>query len=120
MPVEIKNLDGVVIFVHPGDTLVGADLSYNKKLTRADFRGKDLRNINLGSAHCREADFSLADLSGRKTCLVYTQCQDAKFIGTNLEHADLERINVCGADLTGSNRNGARTSYWRWDNNTKF
>ncbi|MBI2670066.1 MAG: pentapeptide repeat-containing protein [Candidatus Yanofskybacteria bacterium] len=117
--VEIKNLDGKVIFVFPGDSLVGADLS-NKHLGRADFHGRDMRNINLGGAHCREADFSGADMSGQKTCLVYAQCQGAKFIGTNLEGADMERINICGADLTGAQKNGARTSYWRWDENTKF
>lgn len=120
MSVEIKNLDGKVIFVYPGDSLVGADLSNNKLLARADFRGQKMRNINLGGSHCREADFSGADMSGEKTCLVYAQCQDAKFIDTNLEKSDMERINVCGADMTGSKRSGARTSYWRWDDNTKF
>lgn len=120
MPIEIKNLDGKVIFVYSGDSLVGADLNNNKLLARADFRGLDMRDINLGGAHCREADFSGADLSGQKTCLVYTQCQDVKFIGTNLEGADMERVNICGADLTDSNRNGTRTSYWRWDEKTKF
>lgn len=118
--VEIKNLDGEVIFIFPGDSLVGVDLSNNKLLGRADFRGQDMRNINLGGAHCREADFSGADMSGQKTCLVYTQCQGAKFIGANLEGADMERINICGADLTGAKKNGTRTSYWRWDEDTKF
>lgn len=120
MSVEIKNLDGKVIFVYPGDSLVEADLHDNKLLVRADFRGRDMRNINLGNAHCREADFSGADMSGQKTCLVYAQCQGAKFIGTNLEGADMERINICGADLTDVKKNGARTSYWRWDETTKF
>lgn len=120
MSVEIKNLDGKVVFVYPGNSLVEADLSDNRHLGRADFRGQDMRNINLGRAHCREADFSGANVSGDKTCLVYAQCQGAKFIGTNLEGADMERINICGADLTGAKKNGARTSYWRWDEHTKF
>ncbi|MBI2062872.1 MAG: pentapeptide repeat-containing protein [Candidatus Yanofskybacteria bacterium] len=120
MSVEIKNLDGEVVFVFPGDSLVEANLSNNKNLGRADFRGQDMRNVNLGGAHCRGADFSGADMSGQKTCLVYAQCQDAKFVGTNLEGADMERINICGADLTGARKNGARTSYWHWDEDTKF
>lgn len=120
MSIEIKDLDGRVIFIYPGYSLVGADLSNSKLLARADFRGQDMRNINLENAHCREADFSGADMSGQKTCLVYAQCQNAKFIGTNLEGADMERINICGADLTDIKKNGARTSYWRWDENTKF
>lgn len=37
MSIEIKNMQGEVIYTYEGDTLVGADLS------RADLMGADLR-----------------------------------------------------------------------------
>lgn len=120
MPIEIKNLSGEVIHVYAGDTLAGADLSSAKSLPRADFRNQDLRGINLESVLCREADFSGSDMSGEETYLVYAQCQNAKFIGTNLRGANCERINLCGADLTGADARGIRNLAWKWDEKTRF
>lgn len=120
MTVEIKNLEGALLYVHAGDALAGADLSRVKSLPRADFRNQDLRGINLEGVLCREADFSGSDMSGINTCLVYTQCQDAKFIGTNLRGANCERINLCGADLTGADARDIRSLAWKWDEKTKF
>lgn len=120
MPIEIKNLKGELIEIYPDNSLVGADLSNKKNLAYADFRGMDMRNINLGRAHCRGADFSTADLSGEKTCLVYANCQQAKFLRTNLTNADLERIDIRGADLSTAQLSNARCLAWKYDEHTKF
>lgn len=119
MSVEIRDLDGKIIFVYPGDTLAGAELK-GERLLRVDLRHRDLRGINLERAFCREADFSYSDMSGEMTSLVYAQCHDAKFIGTNLFRANCERINICGADLTDADAREIRSLGWKWDERTKF
>jgi len=96
MPVEIKNLNGEVIYVFPGDTLVGANLS-GKNLTRADLRDRDLTQIDLENAHCRGADFSRSVM--KNAWMVYIRATSATFRETDLEGANIERGNLEEADL---------------------
>ena len=105
MPVEIKNLNGQVIYVYPGDTLVGADLSKQalngKNLEYADFRAKDLTGATLERTPCRGADFSGATLN--RVLMEYVDAREAKFLsGTNFTDANIERGNFRKADFTGS------------------
>jgi hypothetical protein len=86
---EIKDMDGNLIFVRPWSCLVARNLS-NQIFINADFNGSDLSDAN-----CRGTKFL-----------------GCKFVGAKLRHADLRGavLNFCDlsrADLTGARVNQA-------------
>ena len=87
MQIKIKHcVTGEVIYTHPGDTLISADLR------NADLSGADLRNADLSDADLSGADLTGADL--RAACL-----SDANLTGADLSDANLSDADLSGADL---------------------
>jgi Pentapeptide repeats (8 copies) len=74
---EIRNLDGEVIFVRPWANLAGRNLSY-MSFINVDFSAMDLRDTNFRSA----------SLIG------------CRFVGARMQRADLSNARIVGADLT--------------------
>lgn len=82
--VEIKNIDGYIIYFDKDqEKLAGADLTW-LDLTEADFRGRDVS--------C--ADFSYTDLSG------------ADFTDANIENAILDGCVLVGTIFDNTNMEG--------------
>ena len=78
--IEIKNLNGDVIYTHEGDTLENADLE-----------NADLENADLAGAILTDAILEHANLTG-----------------AILENANLNGAYLTGAILTGANLTGAK------------
>jgi hypothetical protein len=94
MAIEIKNLQGDVIFTLCANDLLGANLQ-GTNLRSADLNSADLRYADLRGANMRYADLRGAKLSG------------ANLIGTNLSGADLGCADLGGANLQGTNLRSA-------------
>ena len=70
----------------------------------AHLRGADLRGADLRGAHLREADLRRADLRGahlRGADLFWAHLDRAHLIGADLREADLRGAHLRGADLEG-------------------
>ena len=94
--IEIKNIDGVVIFKHEAEnnsikTTVEEAVKKNVCLTLADLAGADLAGADLDGANLSWADLADANLSW------------ANLAGANLEGAKLENANLSWADLADAN-----------------
>ena len=101
--IEIKNIDGDVIYTSSKPTLkeaveeavgckadlCGANLS-KTNLSKADLSKANLRDANLSKADLREADLRDADLGRADLC------------EANLYGANLSKANLYGADLYGA------------------
>ena len=98
--IEIKDINGVVLFSHTAENntvtlTVEAAVSCGVSLANANLAGAclscaDLAGANLIGAKLEDADLSWADL-----------------IGANLEDANLKDANLKGATLIGANLKGA-------------
>ena len=118
--IEIKNINGVVLFSHTAEdntvkitveeavkknvNLEGADLE------GADLEGADLEGANLRNTRLKDADISWADLAGANLEGANLEDADlawADLAGANLEDANLKDANLKGAFLKGANLNGA-------------
>jgi hypothetical protein len=97
---EIKNLNGNVIFQVQADTLCGANLRC-ADLYGANLRGADLSCADLYGANLRGADLYGANLRGADL-----SCAD--LYGADLRGANLSGANLCGANLRGANLRGAK------------
>jgi uncharacterized protein YjbI with pentapeptide repeats len=71
---------------------------------RADFRGADLRNVNLAGSDLRHADFRAADLSNAN--LSQADCRNADLRGANLTNSICVGTNFVNARLEGANLYG--------------
>ena len=128
--IEIKNIDGVVIFKHEaedntitltveaavscgvslananlaGTCLTGADLT-GADLTGADISWADLADANLKDANLKVANLEGANLEGAN--LEDADLSWADLVGANLEDANLKDANLKGAILDGADLDGA-------------
>ena len=108
--IQIKNIDGVVIFKHEAEdntiTLtVEAAVSCGVSLAKANLAGAclavaDLTGADLTGADLTGADISWADLAD--AILIGAKLKDA-----NLKGAILKGANLAGADLAGAVLNAA-------------
>ena len=97
--IEIKNIDGVVIFRH-----TAKNNSVKITLEEAIYI-----NDNPDGAELEGADLAGADLAG--AYLIGANLRGANLKGTNLEGANLKGANLRGAKLEGANLKGANLSY---------
>ena len=114
--IEIKNIDGVVIFKHTAEdntiTLtVEAAVSCGVSLANANLAGTclavaDLTGADLTGADLTGADISWADLAD--AILIGANLKDANLKGAFLEGADLTEADITGAKLNWANLNGAK------------
>ena len=133
--IEIKDINGVVLFVHTvknnsikitveeaikkNVNLFEANLA-NAKLKRVNFKGAnlywvDLEGANLEGANLEGANLEGADLTGANfeganlegAYLKGANLNCVNFEGANLEGADLTGVNFEGANLEGANLEGA-------------
>ena len=99
--IEIKNIDGVVIFKHEAEdntiTLtVEAALSCGVSLAKANLAGACLAVADLTGADLTGADLTGADIS-------WADLADAILIGAKLKDANLKGAILKGAILEGAN-----------------
>ena len=110
--IEIKNVDGVVIFKHEAENntvkltveeavkndinLALADLG-DAELAGANLRGANLRGANLRGANLKGAELTGANLSDAD--LREANFSMANLYRTNLDDADLYRANLTRANL---------------------
>ena len=114
--IEIKNIDGVVIFKHEAEdntiTLtVEAAVSCGVSLANANLAGAclavaDLAGADLKGADLKGADISWADLAD--AVLIGAKLEDADLKGAFLEGADLNEADITGANINWANLNGAK------------
>ena len=112
MTVEIKNLNGAVIFTADGTNLIGANLRdanliganlRDANLQDANLIGANLRGADLAGANLRRAKLRGADLCGANLSNADLRCADLRSSdlgGVNLRHADLLATELDGADLS--------------------
>ncbi len=74
-------------------------------LRRADLKGRNLYEANLGLTDLREADLSWADLTLAN--LYRANLREAGFIWANLSEANLSETNLQEVDLSWANLSGA-------------
>lgn len=111
--VEIKDLQGKVIYTHEGDTLIQINLS------GIDLSHADLRNTDLHGSNLRCADLRYADLRGANLCnvdlsnalLCHADLCNANLHGANLSRGDLYWVNLSCADLSCANLTQAVLNY---------
>ena len=92
--IEIKNIDGDVIYTSSKPTLkeaVEEAVKRGANLSRADLREADLRDADLGRADLGRANLGRANLYG------------ANLRDADLREADLGRANLYEANLRGAN-----------------
>ena len=97
--IEIKNIDGDVIYTSSKPTLkeaVEEAVGCGANLCDADLSGANLCDADLYDADLYDADLSDADLS------------DADLSDADLSDADLSGANLYGANLSGANLYGAK------------
>ena len=114
--IEIKNIDGVVIFKHEAEdntiTLtVEAALSCGVSLAKANLAGAclavaDLTGADLTGADLTGADISWADLADAN--LKEANLKEANLKGAFLEGADLTEADITGANIIWAKLNGAK------------
>ena len=100
--IEIKNIDGDVIYTSSKPTLkeaveeaVGCEADLGEaNLRGADLREADLCEANLCGANLRGADLGEADLCG-------ADLRGANLCGANLRGADLGEADLCGVKFYG-------------------
>ena len=100
--IEIKNIDGAVLFSHTAEnntikTTVEEAVIKNVKLNRANLVNANLANANLRGANLRGANLRGANLKG--VDLIGANLSDADLRETNFSMADLYRANLDDADL---------------------
>ena len=119
--IEIKNIDGVVIFKHEAENnsikitveeavkknvnLALADLG-DAELAGANLRGANLRGANLRDTNLEKADLIEANLEGADLNGAYLDT--ASLLGAFLAGADLAGAHLTGANLNWANLNGAK------------
>lgn len=94
--IEIKNIDGAVLFSHTAENnsikiTVEEAVKKNVKLNRANLANANLANANLIGANLKGAELAGANLS------------DAALYRANLDDADLYRANLTRANLSDAN-----------------
>ena len=114
--IEIKNINGVVLFSHTAEdntiTLtVEAAVSCGVSLAKANLVGAclavaDLTGADLTGADLTGADISWADLADAN--LKDANLKDANLKGAFLEGADLTEADITGANINWANLNGAK------------
>ena len=114
--IEIKNINGVVIFKHEAEdntiTLtVEAAVSCGVSLAKANLVGAclavaDLTGADLTGADLTGADISWADLADAN--LKEANLKEANLKGAFLEGADLTEADITGANINWANLNGAK------------
>ena len=114
--IEIKNIDGVVLFSHTSENnsikiTVEEAVKKNVRLTLADLEGADLAwadlaGANLEGANLESANLSWADLIGAN--LKEANLKDANLKGAILDGADLKGADIAGAVLNAAHLNGAQ------------
>ncbi len=106
--IEIKHLDGRVLYTHQPEDSSGLTMRHvleaatksGADLSRAVLSGADLRDADLREADLRYADLREADLRGAD--LRYADLREA-----DLRYADLREADLSGADLRGADLSGA-------------
>ena len=104
MPVQIKDLDGKVLYTNPNvDSLRKLDLR-GKSLPRADFRGLDITEMVLSNADihgsdfskatCRRVEFSMAD--ARSSVFEDTDLYGSRWVATKLGDSVFRRAIIKG------------------------
>ena len=98
--IEIKDVNGVVLFVHTVKynsikITVEEAVKKNVNLFEANLTNAKLKGVNFEGANLEGADLEGADLTG------------ANFEGAYLKGADLNCVNFEGANLEGANLEGA-------------
>ena len=103
--IEIKNINGVVLFSHTAENnsiklTVEEAVKKNVSLNGADLDGADLAGANLRNTSLKDADLSWADLIG-------ADLEDADLEDADLSWADLENANLKDAKFKDANLKGA-------------
>lgn len=101
--IEIKNIDGAVLFSHTAENnsikiTVEEAVKKNVKLNRANLANANLANANLIGANLKGAELAGANLSDAD--LYRANLDDAELAGANLSDADLYRANLTRANLS--------------------
>ena len=114
--IEIKNINGDVIFKHTAKNntftlTVEAAVSCGVSLAKANLAGAclawaDIDGADLEGADLEGADLAWADLA--EAILIGAKLEDADLKGAFLEGADLTEADITGAHLTGANLNAAK------------
>ena len=94
---EIKNLQGRVIFVAP-----------RPDMFLQDFRGIVLRFADLRKLDMEASNFEGADFAG--SCLAGARFNNSKLCNATLDYCDLTDTRFSGADLTGASLLGSNLS----------
>ena len=108
--VEIKDVNGVVLFVHTVKynsikITVEEAVKKNVNLFEANLTNAKLKGVNFKGANLEGADLEGANLEGADLEGAYLKGADLNCV--NFEGANLEGANLEGADLTGANFEGA-------------
>ena len=98
--IEIKNIDGVVLFSHTAE-----DNTITLTVEAAVSCGVSLANANLAGTCLAVADLTGADLTGAD--LTGADISWADLAGANLKNAKFKDANLKGAILKGANLEGA-------------
>ncbi|TXH10085.1 MAG: hypothetical protein E6R04_06480 [Spirochaetes bacterium] len=104
--IEIKNLDGVTIYTHDGDTLQRAKL-WEANLQRADLREADLREADLWGADLQRADLQRANLRGANLWWATGNGFEIKTIQT-----DIWKVNYTADRMQIGCENHAILDWW--------
>ena len=109
--IEIKNIDGDVIYTSSKPTLKEA--VEEAVGCKANLCGADLYKANLSGADLSEANLSKANLYGADLCganLSKATLYGADLYGVNLSGANLSGANLSKAELCRANLRGANLS----------
>ena len=111
--IQIKNIDGVVLFSHTAENnsvklTVEEAVKKNVNLNRANLEGADLNGADLKGAFLEGADLNEADLA--EASLHYAYLKRATLIGANLKGACLDRATLLRANFGMADLSGADLS----------
>ena len=95
----IRNVDDKIVLLKSSGACIFCDI------TQGDFKGNDLKGVNLRYAILIEANLSNTNLS--KANLSNTNLSKANLSNTNLSNANLRNTNLNGTILTYANLSGA-------------
>ena len=114
--IEIKDVNGVVLFSHTAENnsitlTVETAVSCGVSLANANLAGTCLAVADLAGADLKGADLTGADISWADLAdavLIGAKLEDADLKGAFLEGADLNEADITGANINWANLNGAK------------
>ena len=91
----MRNIDDKIALLKSSGSCIFCDLS------NGNFKGSDLKGVDLRYAILTGADLSNKDLTG--TILTYANLSGANLNGVDLSNKDLTGVNLTGVDLSSTN-----------------